>query len=226
MWLFTNVRLFIGCYCAKINAIELACLFIKKGEIFIKLHLPDSAIEYFPNFFSTEESKIILVELYQELCWRQDQISMFGKNIDIPRLQAWYGEDNLLYTYSKLTLTAKPWTENLLALKGRIEEFCGHSFNAVLANCYRDQNDSVGWHSDDEKELGEKPVIASLSFGSTRTFHLKHKVSGKKFKLPLHSGDLLIMAGATQNHWQHAILKSRVQSPMRINLTYRKIITK
>jgi alkylated DNA repair dioxygenase AlkB len=115
----------------------------------------------------------MLAKIYQELCWSQDEIMMFGKLVTIPRLQAWYADDELSYTYSKLQMKALPWLATLQGLRQQLEGFCQHSFNAVLANCYRDERDSVSWHSDDEKELGKQPVIASLSFGASREFHLK-----------------------------------------------------
>ena len=149
---------------------------------------------------------------------------MFGKMLSIPRLQAWYGDENASYSYSKLTMLPLDWTPHLFSLKQQVSEFCGHDFNAMLANCYRDHRDSVSWHSDDEPELGEQPIIASLSFGCQRMFHLKHKDSGESVKLPLQSGSLLVMSGETQKNWQHAILKSRLEMSMRINLTFRKIV--
>jgi alkylated DNA repair dioxygenase AlkB len=162
-------------------------------------------------------------QLYQEIAWRQDQIMMFGKLLDIPRLQAWYGDKDAVYTYSKLTLQPVCWTPILLALKQQVSEFCQHDFNAMLANCYRDHRDSVSWHSDDETELGFQPLIASLSFGCEREFHFKHKDSGETYKLPLQSGSLLVMSGNTQTNWLHAIPKTRIEKPMRINLTFRNI---
>jgi len=168
-------------------------------------------------------SKNLTKTLFNQLEWRQDQLKMFGKRVDIPRLQAWYGDDQLAYTYSQLTLIAKPWTPILLQLKQKVSDFCQHDFNAVLANCYRDQRDSVGWHSDDEAELGLNPTIASLSFGAERHFHLKHKYNDEKIKLPLQSGSLLVMSGETQQYWQHSLPKTRVEKMMRINLTFRKI---
>jgi len=163
--------------------------------------------------------------LFDELQWQQDKLKFYGKIVDIPRLQAWYGEYGVHYTYSNLTMVAKPWTPTLLQLKNIISQYCQSSFNAVLANCYRDNCDSVGWHSDDEPELGQNPVIASLSLGGTRTFHLKHKHTGEKFKLPLQSGSLLVMSGKTQHYWQHAILKTKQKAVMRINLTFRNILS-
>ncbi len=148
---------------------------------------------------------------------------MYGKYVKVPRLQAWYADAGQSYSYSKLALDAMPLTERLQTLNNRLRIFCQHGFNSVLANCYRDQNDSVAWHSDDEPELGVEPTIASLSFGAERMFHLKHKVTGEKYKIPLQSGSLLVMSGQTQHCWQHAVLKNRRQMPMRINLTFRKI---
>lgn len=187
--------------------------------------MPDASIQYYPNFIPYGESKLLADSLFKELVWQQDKIKMFGKFVDIPRLQAWYGDSNLSYTYSKLTLNAQPWTPLLTELKNSVVEKAGVAFNAVLANCYRDHNDSVSWHSDDEPELGIEPTIASLSFGAKRNFQLKHKHTGETFKLPLESGSLLIMSGATQQNWLHAVAKTRIEQPMRINLTFRTILT-
>lgn len=186
--------------------------------------MTDATLQYYPNFIDYNDSLLLLEALYKECDWRQDRISMFGKMIDIPRLQAWYGDKHADYSYSKLSLKALPWTPVLHDLKSKVNNFCQGQFNSVLANCYRDHQDSVGWHSDDEPELGTHPVIASLSFGAKRMFHLKHKQTGEKFKLPLQSGSLLVMSGTTQAHWQHTIAKSRQHQPMRINLTFRHII--
>ena len=206
-------------YCAKIRVLSLAQFF----EFVIHIKLPNATIDYYPNFIDFDESKRLAELLFNELTWRQDKIAMFGKMVDIPRLQAWYGENELRYTYSKLTLTANLWTSSLLAIKKQVCNFCQVDFNAVLANCYRDQHDSVSWHSDDESELGIKPTIASLSFGAERMFHLKHRYTGETYKLPLQSGSLLIMSGDTQEYWQHAIPKTRIECLKRINLTFRKI---
>lgn len=149
---------------------------------------------------------------------------MYGKMMSIPRLQAWYGDEHAIYSYSNLTLRPYKWTPTVSTLKLQVERFCERTFNAMLANCYRDQNDSVSWHSDDEPELGKAPFIASLSFGCEREMQFKHKRSGEKFKLPLQSGSLLVMSGETQENWQHAILKTRIEKIKRINLTFRNIL--
>lgn len=148
---------------------------------------------------------------------------MFGRAIDIPRLQAWYADPGLSYRYSKMTLTPTPWFPVLAELRNKVNAFCQTKFNAVLVNCYRDHKDSVGWHCDDEIELGENPLIASLSFGATRDFHLKHKNGGESVKLSLQSGSLLVMGDKSQEYYQHALPKSRIEKTMRINLTFRQI---
>jgi len=162
-----------------------------------------------------------LRRLETEIDWQQDYLQMYGKRVAIPRLQAWYGDKD--YSYSGMILTAKPWLPVLLELKQQVENKCQTPFNAVLANLYRDQNDTVGWHSDDEAELGKDPVIASLSLGDERNFQLKHKYSGEKLTIPLTSGSLLIMAGATQHYWQHALPRTKKVKSPRINLTFRQI---
>lgn len=189
----------------------------------LKIALPDADIEYIEDFYSTKEADCFFQQMQQNLQWRQDDISMFGKRVKIPRLQAWYGDSNLSYRYSNMTLTAQPWTKTLQTLKATVSEYCLVDFNAVLANLYRNQNDSVGWHSDNEVELGDSPTIASLSFGAKREFQLKHINSKEKFSLVLAPGSLLVMRGATQNYWQHCLPKRAKTIAPRINLTFRKI---
>ncbi|WDE08382.1 alpha-ketoglutarate-dependent dioxygenase AlkB [Thalassomonas viridans] len=162
-------------------------------------------------------------ELARQLAWSRDTIVLYGKPVQIPRLQAWYGDNGLDYTYSGLTLTARPWLPLLAELKHMVEVKSGVRFNAVLANLYRDGNDTVGWHSDDEPELGENPVIVSLSFGGERNFNFKHKMSGEKLTIPLKSGSLLIMAGETQRCWQHCVPRTKKAKLPRISLTFRQI---
>lgn len=197
---------------------------ISKWFFAINIPLSDANLTFYPHFIALSESKALAQSLFEQLDWRQDQIYMYGRQIDIPRLQAWYGDPGTDYQYSNLALTPNPWTEQLKSLKQAVSEKSQSSFNSVLANCYRDHQDSVSWHSDDEPELGSSPVIASLSLGAERYFHMRHKYSGEKFKLKLPSGSLLIMKDKTQEFWQHAVLKSRQISPARINLTFRKIL--
>jgi alkylated DNA repair dioxygenase AlkB len=148
---------------------------------------------------------------------------MFGRVLLQPRLLCWYGDAS--YTYSKLTLPATPWPAWLLPLKQQVEQAVGASFNGVLLNYYRDGQDSMGWHSDDEPELGRDPLIASVSLGATRRFTLKHKLQPLKHEVSLTTGSLLVMAGHMQHYWLHALPKmARVQDG-RINLTFRQIVS-
>lgn len=152
---------------------------------------------------------------------------MFGKWIDQPRLTAWYADPGLSYTYSGLEWEPMEWNDILLDLKSIVENYAQYSFNSVLLNLYRDGKDSMGWHSDDEPELGKNPVIASLSFGQSRMFHLKHRFdkSTEKVRMELVNGSLLVMRGTTQHFWHHQIPKSKRPLQTRINLTFRQIQT-
>ena len=183
--------------------------------------LPDADISYWPGFLTTAEADFYLQTLHDTLAWQQDSIRLFGQYRQIPRLQAWYGDQGVVYSYSGTRLSASSWTPALQALQRRVEQATAHRFNSVLANLYRDGQDSMGWHADDEAELGEDPVIASLTLGATRDFKLRHKRNGDTHKIALCHGSLLIMAGATQHNWQHAIAKTRKPCGKRINLTFR-----
>lgn len=185
--------------------------------------VPDGRLLWLPDFIDLFESMEWFRILNSELQWREDKIMMFGKWVTIPRLQAWYGDAS--YQYSNLTLDPLPWTPSLEELKGRCEQASEASFNSVLANLYRTGQDSNGWHSDNEPELGTTPVIASLSFGATRRFLLKHRTSKEKITLDLPSGSLLVMAGELQRHWVHCVPKTARQVEPRINLTFRYIQT-
>ncbi|WP_328824532.1 alpha-ketoglutarate-dependent dioxygenase AlkB family protein [Thalassotalea algicola] len=181
-------------------------------------------LNFEPNFLSSSQARQLFDTLQSSLNWRQDEIYVYGRAVAIPRLQAWYGDSGQEYQYSGLKMTAMPWTKELVDIKAKIEAVTGCQFNSCLANLYRDGSDTVGWHSDDEPELGAQPVIASLSLGETRNFQLKHKTLKEKLTIPLNSGSLLVMAGETQHAWQHCLPRTkRLKSP-RINLTFRKII--
>ncbi len=150
---------------------------------------------------------------------------MYGKAVPIPRMNVWYGDAGSAYSYSGLDLSPIPWTPLLLRLKNQLEDFLNTRFNSVLANHYRDGNDGVAWHSDDEPELGATPLIASLSLGATRRFSLRSRIDSTE--PPSHSelagGSLLVMAGETQRCWQHQIPKTKKPVAGRINLTYRTV---
>jgi alkylated DNA repair dioxygenase AlkB len=165
----------------------------------------------------------LLDALIETTPWRQQEIKIYGRNYLQPRLSAWYGDE--AYSYSGILLKPLPWTDTLLELKHRVESIIDHQFNSVLLNYYRDQNDSMGMHSDDEPELGKQPVIASLSLGEERSFLLRHKYRKDigPVKLFLSSGSMLVMRGDTQSHWKHGITKERKPCGPRINLTFRKV---
>lgn len=159
-----------------------------------------------------------------ELEWRQDRIHIYGRSVSIPRLQAFIAEPGISYTYSGLTLTGKGFPAVLQSLRQRLVDELGFEFNALLANLYRDGSDTMGWHSDDEPELGRDPIIASITLGAERSFKFRPKSGGPSWGIELEPGSLLLMGAGVQSRWQHALPKrSRCQQP-RINLTFRRIL--
>lgn len=204
-------------------------LYILEMKLFfsesIILDLPDADITYFPRCYTEIEASDLYDCLLKETSWKQDTITLFGKTYNQPRLTSWYGEINKNYSYSGITMKAEPFTSTLLKIRSRVEKLSEETFNGVLLNLYRDGSDSNGWHSDDEKELGTDPVIASLSLGVNRVFKLKHKKDPKvKHDIILENGSLLLMKGTTQQFWKHQIPKSKKVTQSRINLTFRTII--
>ena len=167
------------------------------------------------------DNATVLARLQGETAWKAEHIKLFGRQVPQPRLTAWHGE--AAYTYSGLRLEPLPFTPLQAEIKAAVEAASGRRFNSVLLNYYRDGADSMGMHSDDEPELGPNPAIASVSFGAVRTFILRHKRTKHTLKVDLTSGSLLLMAGATQHHWQHGINKSTRPMGPRINLTFRYI---
>ncbi len=191
----------------------------------IHLNLPQSDIVYVDDFFSTEESHDLFNQLLNEIPWQQDDITVFGKTYKQPRLTALYANNEKPYSYSNITMKPYVFSETLQHIKQKVEAFAETEFTTCLANLYRDGNDSNGWHADNEKELGKNPIIASVSFGESRFFHLKHRTEKNlKQKLSLTSGSLLLMKGETQNHYLHQIAKTKRLIGARINLTFRIII--
>ncbi|MEG4070202.1 alpha-ketoglutarate-dependent dioxygenase AlkB [Microcoleus sp. Pol11C2] len=189
-----------------------------------QLFLPDAEIIMYRDFFNNNESNEIFAELYGTINWKQEVALLFGKQVAIPRLSAWYGDAGKSYTYSKIKMEPNLWTPTLITIKSKIEAIAGTLFNSVLLNLYRDGKDSVAWHSDDESELGENPAIGSLSFGATRRFMLRHKYQKQtKLEIQLTPGSLLLMKGRTQHFWQHQIPKAAKVTEPRINLTFRKV---
>lgn len=182
-------------------------------------------LQYHPNLFDSQEQSLMMNTLQEEIPWKQEQIKLFGKTHPTPRLTAWHGDTHCVYKYSGVVNQPLPWTPSLLTIKTRIESLTnGAIFNCVLLNYYRDGSDKMGWHSDDEKELGPNPNIASVSFGATRRFDFKHKAeANNKFSIHLESGSLLLMQGDMQHHWLHQLpAQKRINEP-RINLTFRYI---
>ena len=188
-----------------------------------RLPLPDADLLFWRQVEIGIPHKSLLQTLIDDTEWRQDKITVYGKSYLQPRLSAWYGD--LSYRYSGIRLEPRAWTPTLLDIKARVEALTGHPFNSVLLNYYRDQNDSMGMHSDDERELGCQPAIASLSLGDERTFLLRHKTRKdlKTVKLALPPGSLLLMQGDTQQYWRHGINKEKRPCGPRLNLTFRSI---
>lgn len=191
----------------------------------VTLPLSEADVRYYPNALGKALADEYLNALKTELPWRQDAIRMFGKTINIPRLQSWHGDPECVYTYSNLTLQPLPWSHSLTALKKRCEQLSQSAFNSVLANWYRDGNDSMSFHADDEPELGINPVIASVTLGEARPFVFKHKETKATYTQHLAHGSILIMAGATQSHYLHGIAKTKKPIGGRINLTFRHLTT-
>ena len=191
-----------------------------------KFDLPDADIILFNEFFTKTESEKLYKNLIEKINWQQYTIKMFGKILNQPRLTAFYGEENKPYAYSGLKLTPNPWIEDLLFIKSRITKTAQINFSSVLLNYYRNGQDSMGWHSDNEKELGQNPVIGSISFGETRLFQLRHltRKDLKKVDIKLTNGSFLLMKGQTQHYWEHQIPKTSKHITPRINLTFRTIV--
>lgn len=190
----------------------------------VALSLPDADIILYPSLLHESEHDRLFIELTQTIKWRQDSIKIYGRSLLQPRLTAWYGDPGKSYSYSGITMNPTPWTSILLGLKTKVDALAGVVFNSVLLNLYRDGNDSMGWHSDDEPELGQNPVIGSLSLGGTRRLMLRHRFEkGLKHQLELTPGSFVLMQGATQHYWQHQVPKTKRPVHPRINLTFRVI---
>lgn len=190
----------------------------------IDLSIDTAKLHFWPDFLTENQADELFEELKTSNLWRQDKVKVFGKTYDQPRLCFLAADRKVNYTYSGLTLPAVDFSKSLSLIKTRIEQTSSTRFNSCLANLYRDGNDSNGWHSDDEKELGDEPLIASLSLGVTRNFDLKHKRNRLiKKRIELTHGSLLLMSGRTQKDFKHQIAKSKRIHEPRINLTFRYI---
>ncbi len=185
----------------------------------------DGEALFFPEFFSAAESDHYLETLTADIQWKQEPIVIAGREIMQPRLTAWYGDAGKAYRYSGVTMHPHPWTSPLIAIREKIEPLAEQAFTSALLNLYRNGQDSMGFHRDNEKELGPFPVIGSVSFGATRTFHFRHyRDKSLKRTIPLTHGSFLLMRGATQHHWLHGIPKEPAVTGSRINITFRTII--
>jgi len=181
----------------------------------------DGSALYRPEFFNSADSDRMFRSILDETPWEARNIILFGKEVPQPRLACWYGD--LAYSYSGITLDPRPMTPTLLEIKQRCEEEASTQFNSVLVNLYRDGQDSMGLHADDEPELGSEPVIASVSFGAERNFRLRHRETKELQQVFLASGSLLVMSGLSQACWMHDIPKTKKFVEPRINLTFRYI---
>jgi len=190
----------------------------------ISLNLKDGDAYYYHKFFNKPEADTFFKNLLTEIKWKQDNINIFGKTYPQPRLTAFFANNNKPYSYSNIKMKPKDFMGDLLTIKQILENEMDIKFTSCLANLYRDGQDSNGWHADNEKELGINPIIASISFGAERLFHLKHKKDNTlRTRIILEHGSLLIMKGATQHNWLHQIPKTKKDIEQRINLTFRII---
>lgn len=185
--------------------------------------LPGADLLFDPAWLPGDEADALFDRLRATLPWENHPVRLFGREHPAPRLSCWIGD--AAYRYSGLRREPRPWTAELQALRERLAARLGAPFNSVLANLYRDGRDAMGWHADDEPELGPAPVIASVSLGATRRFLLRAREGDARLALDLPNGALLVMAGATQARYRHALPRTRRPVGARINLTFRNVAT-
>lgn len=192
----------------------------------IKHQIGNAELLEYPQMMASTEASQMLKTLIADIPWQQESLKIAGKLRAIPRLQCWMGDRTSQYGYSGVRLTPCPWHETVRTIHDRVAGLSGSAFNSVLLNFYRNGQDSVAWHADDEAELGDNPLIASVSLGAQRTFELKqkHQTPARKYQLPLRHGSLLIMGGTMQQHWLHQLPKEKGLLEARINLTFRNIV--
>lgn len=188
------------------------------------LPLTDADVALDPVWLSIEDAAALFGALRTEIAWENHRIRLFGREHAVPRLSSWIGDPDAHYRYSGTDFAPRPWPAALVPIRDRLARETGVEFNSALANRYRDGRDAMGWHSDDERELGPAPMIASLSLGGTRRFVLKHRTTpALKLALELPPGSLLLMAGETQRHYRHSLPRTARAVGERINLTFRRI---
>ena len=191
----------------------------------LRLELPEADIRLWPQALAVAEADALFEALRAHIDWQAEDILIFGERRRVPRLVAWHGDPDAAYRYSGTAHDPLPWTPDLLQLRERVRLLTGHDYNSVLLNLYRDGRDSMGWHADDEPELGPEPAIASVSLGATRRFRLRHRrLPDAKVTLELGHGDVLLMAGGTQRAYVHAVPKTARPTGARINLTWRQVL--
>ncbi len=188
------------------------------------LPLPGADVLLDPEWLPADEASALLQALLREVPWETHRIRLFGREVDSPRLSCWIGDPGARYRYSGTLFEPHPWPAALLPVRGRLMRALDHPFDSVLANRYRDGRDGMGWHRDDERELGPRPVIASLSLGAPRRFALKSLEGAHRLALDLPHGSLLVMRGATQERYRHALPKTTRAAGERVNLTFRRIV--
>lgn len=189
------------------------------------LPLTDAELAFDPQWLTAADAGALLAALREDVAWEVHRIRLFGREHPSPRLSCWIGDPDVAYRYSGTRFEPHPWPAVLGPIRARLAGELGIGFNSVLANCYRDGRDAMGWHSDNEAELGSAPVIASLSLGATRRFMLKHRDDPtRKLAIELPHGSLLVMAGDTQRHYRHALPRTARPVGERINLTFRRIL--
>lgn len=191
-----------------------------KPQVF---RLPDAELYYWPTYLTAIEANLLQQQLAEQLNWQRPRIRLYGREVAIPRRQVWMGESHCHYRYSGTDFPPEPWHPLLQPIAQRLSQTLQQSFNCVLLNHYADGQDHMGWHADDEPELGVAPQIASLSLGQSRRFDLKHRQLDCQLQLQLQHGSLLLMAGACQQYWQHRLPKQAKAATERINLTFRYI---
>lgn len=182
---------------------------------------PQPEIDWYPGWLAPDAAASLFARIVAETAWRQDRIRTPAGWIALPRLTAWQGEPDAVYVYSGIRNVPQPWSPAVAELREAVDAVCGARFNSVLLNRYRSGSDSMGWHADDERELGAEPVIASVSLGATRRFDLRHNATGIVRSFRLTSGSLLVMRGQTQALWRHRVPKEAGVTGERVNLTFR-----
>ena len=187
------------------------------------LDLPGATLAFDPDWLAPAQADALFTRLRGDVPWESHRIRIYGREVDPPRLSGWIGDPGTGYTYSGTHFEPNPWPVALRAIRARLAGELQLDFNSVLANLYRDGRDGMGWHRDAEPELGQAPVIASISLGAVRRFRLRAQ-DGRTLSLDLPHGSLLVMSGDTQRHWQHALAKTARQVGERINLTFRRIV--